>query len=458
MTNTTTYDISSNLQIKNIIGITNTIARDGGKLDGSPYDLLDDGPSPGISRGNIFNTQQWSEEFQVLGKALDGDLTYIVGFYADSNTEKDNYPLSTLQDIGPTLALALGASPAQFFHYNFISHDHSKGIFFQDTYNLSALTGVQGLSLTTGFRYTWEDLNLHQGGQSVFLPTFGAAPESTTESNPSWNVSLEYQLNSDTLFYVAQRGSWRTGNFNGTSFPSPTDASKFGNLFLPETTEDVEAGAKFQGRVLGRPARLNVDVYNQWVDNVQRAVYAVLAGNPAGFTVNVPSAQTTGFEVEADLKPTDWLEVGANGAYTDSRFTNGRVSLFGLNESFGPYADAPRWTGSLYAQVSAPVPDNWGSMTARTDVYGQSGQFISNLNNTTDPGSFLPGYALVNLRFDWRRIMGSQVSAGVFIKNVLDKQTYVGGMPLGGALGLNTAIPGEPRTFGFELSYKFGGL
>jgi iron complex outermembrane receptor protein len=95
-------------------------------------------------------------------------------------------------------------------------------------------------------------------------------------------------------------------------------------------------------------------------------------------------------------------------------------------------------------------------VTARTDVYAQSGQFISNLNNTTDPGSFLPGYALVNLRLDWRKIMGSQVSAGVFIKNVLDKQTYVGGMPLGGALGLNTAIPGEPRTFGFELSYKFG--
>ncbi len=456
-TNTTTFNITPDIQIKNILGVTHTVARNGGKLDGSPYDLLDDGPSPGVSIGNLFDTSQWSEEIQLLGKAFDGKLNYIVGFYANSDKERDDYPLSTLQDIGATLAPVFGANPAKFFHYAFVNQDRSEAVFFQDTYDLSDLVKIHGLSLTTGVRYTWENLSLHQSKDSVFYPTFGAAPEKTAESNPSWNISLEYQVSPALLVYVAQRGSWRTGNLNGTSFPTLQPASNFGNLFLPEKTKDVEVGGKFQGSVYNWPVRLNIALYNQWIDNVQRSLYAILGGNPAGFTTNVPSAESTGVEFEGQVKPTQWLQLGVNGAYNDSRYTKASVQLFGSNYTFGPYADAPRWTGSVFAQVSVPLPESWGDFDARTDVYGQSGQYFSNLNNTTNPGSWLPGYSLVNFRFDWRAPTRTGLSAAVFVKNAFDKKYYVGGMPLSGALGLNTAIPGEPRTFGFELSYKFGG-
>ncbi len=457
VTNTTGYRISSHFRIKNIIGVTRTNAHDGGKIDGSPYDLLGDGPSNGISYGNQFDTSQWSEELQLLADVFDRQLTYVTGLYAADDREDDNYPLSTLEDIGPSLVPYLGVNPAEFFHYSFVNYDRSYAVYAQDTLNLSAITGIQGLKLITGVRYTWERLHLHQSADSVFYPAFGFDPESASESNPSWNITLNYQATSDLLLYVAQRGSWRTGNFNGTSLPNPTTASHYGNLFLPETTHDIEAGEKYQGTFLGRPVRVNGDVYNQWVYNIQRSIYGIISGNPAGFTTNIPSAQTSGFELDMLYRPSAWLELGINGAYTWARYTNGRTLQFGTVYHAGPYADTPLWTGAMFTQSVVPIPSFLGTLTARVEAYGQSRSYFSNLNATTDPGSEIPGYSLVNAQLVWNPPVNARVTIRLFGKNLAGTRYYVGGMPVTGAIGVNTAIPGAPRIYGAELNYKFGG-
>ena len=184
--------------------------------------------------------------------------------------------------------------------------------------------------------------------------------------------------------------------------------------------------------------------------------YVIVNGNPTGFTVNVPSAKVQGIEVSASIRPSQWLELGANGAYTDAAFTNGRAYVLGAGfNNFGPFADVARWSGTAYAQVTLPTPDSWGQMSIRGDVYGQSAQYFSNLDNTVNPGSQLPGYSLLNLRFDWRRVAGSNVTLSAFAKNVTDKVYYNGGIAYGAAFGTNGARVAEPRTFGAELTYKF---
>ena len=47
------------------------------------------------------------------------------------------------------------------------------------------------------------------------------------------------------------------------------------------------------------------------------------------------------------------------------------------------------------------------------------------------------------------------MSFAAFVKNATKKRSYVGGLAQGAALGANGAVPGEPRTFGLELGYKF---
>ena len=67
------------------------------------------------------------------------------------------------------------------------------------------------------------------------------------------------------------RGSWRAGGFNYSVGPIPQTAASNGNLFKPETTEDVELGAKYSDDSLGMPMTVNFDVFSQWVKNIQRS-------------------------------------------------------------------------------------------------------------------------------------------------------------------------------------------
>ncbi|MET0374193.1 MAG: hypothetical protein ABW128_08045, partial [Rhizorhabdus sp.] len=61
----------------------------------------------------------------------------------------------------------------------------------------------------------------------------------------------------------------------------------------------------------------------------------------------------------------------------------------------------------------------------------------------------------VDLRLSWNDVMGSNFTIAGFAKNVFDKLYYNSGYVEGASGGFNTAIWGEPQTFGAEISYKF---
>jgi len=67
----------------------------------------------------------------------------------------------------------------------------------------------------------------------------------------------------------------------------------------------------------------------------------------------------------------------------------------------------------------------------------------------------LPGYGILNGRLEWNRILGSDVSAAAYIRNITDKHYYAGGLGVGAVIGVNGTLTGTPRTYGFELSVNF---
>jgi iron complex outermembrane receptor protein len=93
-------------------------------------------------------------------------------------------------------------------------------------------------------------------------------------------------------------------------------------------------------------------------------------------------------------------------------------------------------------------------MRLRADLYGQTEQYFSNNNATIIPGTRLPGYGLVNLRFDWSQLFGSGFSLGIFAKNVANRGYYVGGLAQGSSLGVNAATVGVPRMYGLEINWS----
>ncbi|MCW1384893.1 TonB-dependent receptor plug domain-containing protein [Novosphingobium sp. KCTC 2891] len=451
VTNTTTLDVTDTIQIKNIFGATDSYAHDTTSQKGTPYLLIATTNVLTGADGNVVKVSGISDELQLQGKAFGGSLNYILGAFYQKTKNTIFYPGSYF-DIRPVVPTT-GIPSVVAYDSNFRNEDETKAIFAHGTYDLSRATGIEGLSMSFGGRYTWVDVSL------VNLPgsTYSAGiPEiATSFSKPSWNFGLEYQINPHVMAYVTTRGSWRSGGLNGVAPPVLATGANAGALFLSETAKDVEAGVKFNGRVMNRPAHLFIAAYNQWIDNVQRVTFPSYRGASIAVTANVPNAQVTGFEVDGAIEPTDWLELGGNLAYTNARFTNGKVTLFGNDYTFDTYPDTPKWSGSAYVQITLPVPESMGKVRVRSDVYAQTSQWFSNFGIGREIGTNTPGYALVNARLDWTHIQGTGVTASVFGRNLFNKGYYVGGLAQGIALGANSTNVGRPRMYGVELKFEF---
>jgi iron complex outermembrane receptor protein len=437
--NTTSYELGGSATVKNIFGYNKVFSADDLDVDGSPYEFFgaNGGPTQ-IKDGNsysgngyIFGTDQLSDELQVSGKT--GRLKYIAGAFISQEKTYNYIPVTILPDLG---APYLGS-------YDSVSTDRSDALYAQLGYALT-----DRLNLTGGLRYTWEDVGIvfNRGGAGDPKLLGAVNPGRVKDSKPSWLVSIDYKVTGDLLIYFSHRGSWRTGGFNGTSaarYPNP-------DFFKPETTYDFEVGAKFAGDLGSIPTRINLAIYDQHIKNVQRTLYlgnAALAGN-------ANAAEVSGLELDGDLRPANWLDVGGAFSYTDARYTDNHAVVGGQAFFFGPYADAPKQSGSVFARASKQLGDK-GELALRGEIYAQSDFYYSNLDNTVLPGTQIKGYKLVNARLEWNEMLGAPMSGALYVNNLTQEKYYTGGIALGQVTGSNATIPGAPRMYGFELSAKF---
>jgi iron complex outermembrane receptor protein len=455
--NKTTYTFSKAAVLKNIAGYNKILSRDSTDEDGSPYQLYTvsfiGGPG---GEGHTYDAKQYSEELQLSGVVANDRLNYILGGYYGRDDEGTNLPVVIGLDFVPII----GQPISRPFRVNFENHDMSRAGYFQGSYEM-----IPGMHVTAGFRETWENVTIiHRRGCCTTLPddlyALAGVPNATQKLHkPSWTVGLDYQVTPETLLYVTQRGSYRAGGFNGISaVPNPANPAGpyLNNEFKPETTWDVEIGAKFAGKLGGMPARFTVAVYDQTVKDIQRVVYFGIAGQ----TSNARKARTTGVEVEGQLDLARWLQAGVSYAYTNARFIDGHgtvVDPAGVIHSLilGPLGDTPKQSGSAYVRVVKELPGERGELVVRGDVFAQSDFFYTNLADSYTPDTRIGGYSLMNLRLEWNDIFGSKISVAGWGRNLADKQYLVGGQSLGAVVGINTTLPGVPRTYGADVFVKF---
>ncbi|WP_336969752.1 TonB-dependent receptor [Sphingobium aromaticiconvertens] len=438
VSNTTSFDLSDNLVIKNIFGYNNVVSRDKSDVDGSPFQIVTLGAADTMRFNYVFRTRQVSDELQLQGKAFDEKLSYIFGLFGSKETQGQQ----ALYNIGGDYPQP-GPAGAPF-QYNFKSIDKSRAVFGQATYAVAP-----ELNVTLGGRYTWEKIRIEQLPGDLYQ-SIGIGPRSEKFSKPSWNVGIDYHITDSLMVYANHRGSWRTGGFNGTSLDT-IDGVMVPNAFKPETTYDFEIGAKFAGQIGGLPARFNVALYDQYVKNVQRTVYIAVTA----VSGNVAKARVTGAELDGQITLASWLQVGGAFNYTNARYTDPDATVGNFTLAFGPYGDTPKYSGSAYVRASADLPNGNGEVVARGDLYAQSGNFYTNLNDSLSPGTRIPSYALLNGRLEWNDIAGSRISAAAYIRNITDKKYYAGGLGLGAVVGTNGTLTGMPRMYGAEVSFKF---
>lgn len=448
VTNTSRFDLTDALQIKNIFGFARIRSATAFEIDGTPFNIASQGLK-GTDQAFAIDTRQVSNEFQIIGGAPGDRLSYVAGFYF-SDEKATNLYYSDFFD----LAVAPYGLGAQVVRNQFIIRNKTYAGYAQGTYGIND----SGLSVTAGLRYTSEKVGKETlPGDSGRIAAGDPAPpgfdydKSRTFDRLSWQFGVQDQVDPGLLLYAVTRRAYKSGGYNG-SVSRDGPAVQGGDHYDAEQVTDVELGAKYNGTVGATPARATLALFHNWLKDSQRTAFTIVDGAPAAITVNVPQGRIYGAELEASLRPLDWLTIGGNLNYTKAKFTDGNVVANGSAQVFDRLPDTPRYSGAAYADVTVPVTGTL-DLTLHGDVYRQAKTYTSP-RSANFAGTTVPAYTLVTLRAGVQdRDTGWSLIAN--LKNVFDKTYYVGGGAAGEIYQINTLLVGEPRTITIEARYSF---
>lgn len=434
--NSTTFEISPTLSIKNTASYSRTYYSYGYDYDATPYPIAGQA-SPSLPLGD---EDYFTEELQLQGRAFNDGLQYVVGGFIDSQWPHatsqgrfDAFPLSTLLGgrVEGDQRLAT----------------RSRAAFAQATYDMAKLSPtLEGLSVTAGYRYTVD----HASSSTMIL-----APPATSGSADfnygSYTFNVDYKITPRIMVYAGARSAYKAGGVN-TQIPSSSPYA----AFKPERLRDVEVGLKSDMDLGGAKLRANLDVFSGDYLNIQRTTQAI---GPGGVLVNVTrsaaEARIRGLEFEGALIPSRHIELTLAYSYTDSKYTKVTDALAGavLNGAAFPYT--PKNKLSVGAKVYLPVDAALGQVSLSAAYSLQSKQSIAQTNDSVYP--YIPGYDVVNLRADWRNVAGRPVTISAFVTNVADKTYAVGQFDAFNTTGFVTRTYAEPRMYGLQVRYDFGG-
>jgi iron complex outermembrane recepter protein len=450
LTNATTYSLNDSTRIKNIVGYTHLNSILSNDTDGSPYEVGQASP-PGHNE-----TRQTSEEVQLLGTALGNRLDYVSGFYYSSERFHYESQSASFDILGPFASI--GSQDFVLDNTTYAGYGHV-------TYQLTD----SGLAANAGARYTSEKVEYtnvpDDSNHSACTVPGQDCQQSKTYDKLSWQFGLQEQLNPDLLVYAVSRRAFKSGGFNGFALPLLGSASTAGNGYGAEQVTDAEIGAKFKGDVWGIPVRLNTAFFHDWTEDSQRTAYTLINFEPSTVTVNVPHGTVNGVELDGQIKPVEWLNLGVAGTYTSANFSGtspGAASLAGcrgatvvanaLPTCFDQVPDLPRYTGTFFGEIALPVTASLVA-TLHGDVYYQTQSTTSTVSSNST-GTVMPAYAIGNFYVGMSGDK-NKWSVTANIKNAFNRTYYIGGIPSGSIYQVNTLIPGQPRTYSLTARMEF---
>lgn len=429
-------------------------------IDYARYDIAFDLTGTGLGILNEDDQQSnhnYSDELHFIGTAFDGWLNWIVGAYYDQ-FQQDEHEGFEFENF------ALNPFSPQNIALN--QPEESEAVFGQTTTDFSHL--IPGLSLTTGYRYTWDDRAITQqrfqkGG--LGFPTCGLTGFpgldaatctehlSTEFSNYNYNISLNWQATKDTLVYVATRRGYKSGGFNfAATVPQYIE-------YAPETVTDWEVGLKTDWRVLGTAVRTNLAAYRGLYDDIQNQFILNTPGSlgiPAEVIINQDTATgaknkaiVEGGEAEVTFVPIRDLTVNGYYGYATGYYT--QFLLQGVNLAGQPINGISADTFGLNLEYRPHIDGILGSTTFSANLYSRSKESA----NSANP-SLIGGYTNLDLRFDWRNAMGGPIDVALYGTNVTNDRHVTVDDSLISVIGTEAHEYADPTMYGIELRYRFG--
>ncbi|GAB3312975.1 TonB-dependent receptor [Haliea atlantica] len=389
--------------------------------------------------GNQKDHEQWSQEFQVLGSAMDDRLEYIVGlyYYEDEGEEFNSLWDALVPFNGTLLSTRFIPAPAGLGE-SYSVDNTSYAVFGQATYTPEWLDSRLGITL--GLRQTWDE-------KAASILDTGAEPWTVEKEWDSFNPSLtvDYQWNDDTNVYAKVATGYTAG-----SHPIRSSSQAAFNLTAdPEEIVNYELGIKSDW--LDRRLRVNAATFFYDYTDLQ------IADFQSGSTVvtNAGQADLTGFEFEVTALPLPGLTVDLTYGYLDYDYNEYFVTLDGVSVDVSDTArasNAPRHTARLMVNYDFE-PTRFGALSASLEsVYTDEYRF--------NPRQFQHDSAdsrnLLNARLNLADIpvAAGSLRAGLWGRNLTDKEYREYGIDFG-AIGHAINTYGEPRSFGIDVMYEY---
>ncbi len=508
--NTTTWDVTPDLTIKNIasysqfrsdlhsqlfgdnftVGST-FLGIPTGNLQGLPVMLTNSYQPDGY---NAADQETITDELQFQGTGLNDKLLWQGGFYFElsnplhqsADSAANNADCTNLGNVPPACTDVLGQLlnnliPGQAgtiggaqVSLGSITY-HNLGVYEQSTYTIT-----DQLKLTAGLRYT-SDLTLGEGQQLVYNYPPNAAPKLTCNDPtasvvngclksfrqhsqaPTGVIDLEYKPIEELMVYAKYSRGYRQGGVD------PFGPAGF-STFNPEQIDTYELGEKavFGGPV---PGSINVDVFWNNLNNQQLlAGFAntnatdLAASNTTGI-LNAGTSRIYGTEIDSSLRPFDNFKLDLSGAYLNTKLLSEQAPQLPANSFYndliltsrvgGPLPETPKFKGSITGTYNVPVPENLGKVHIGLNYLFTGREMTASPTQT--PFGSINSTELLNMFADWDEIGGSPVSVSFFASNLTNDhvETFVPGFY--SPFGFEVRDLGEPMTFGFRVRYAFGG-
>jgi len=425
---------------------------------------------------NLLDHHQFTQEFQLTGKALDNRLDWATGlFYFDGySLNRGHIDLNFLAGFWPP-GPPFNGQPLLGFNQNDPARTEDKAAFVQTTFAFT-----DQLRLTTGARYTKENKNytFNHFNPLILIPSpvldLRDREARTNYSHVDWKAGVDYQWTSDLMTYASITTGFRGGGFN----PRPFDNLQL-TSFKPEKTTSFEIGEKSEW--LDHRLRANAAIYlSKYKDVVITSQELDAAGQPFTGPQNVGSADIKGFELEVQMNPIAALELSAQVGLTDFKWKNlgasvgcqnvanpvpaggpaGGPTPNCVNGNPGPSDIAPgisKWKGSVGAQYAFAVASN-STLTPRVDYSYQTKRYNNNWNNYAPGGgpiAVTPDLGLLTARLTWEnKEHGWSIAA--FGTNLTNKYYYQSFLDLRAfGEGQLSAQPAEPREWGVTFRKNF---
>ena len=398
--------------------------------------------------------REYLDEYDSTANATgqDGIFKYVCGEpFADPN-----YCVSLPTGFGAGKTNPYATSTEFGFITDAFPERRSLSIFGQTTYSFD-----DDLRLISGFRYTRDNFLTDVSN------FFGVElyQEDDTDEETSGRLTLEYDLDADSMVYLSQTRGFKPGGTNLT-FGASGDGTPAMVLptFKSETLDSTEIGFKTEfldGRALANVAIFDYTYKNLQVQGTDPDVYK-------GGVVNVPESEVQGLELEFTASLSDSWTIDANFAYLDSEITssfeyldNAKSQRYSFGSEALRYALRENVKGNELAktpEITADISLIYSTQLASGDVLNSSLQFVKRdkffqriVNNPVqDP---VDGYEIINFS------SGVDYASGwgfdIIVRNIGDEDgmnsamTDVFGV---GATGIEY-IP--PRQLMTKISYDF---